>query len=125
MANPEFIRLPKTGERCPHTGLSRTELNCLILPNAKNGHRPPVASVCLRKRGALRGTRLIIFDSLISYLHSLSTRQATAPRDDQRTALVHKWRSFRRERVRHPAQPPPEFRTDWDYLPDSADDPAA
>ncbi len=65
MANPEFIRLPKTGERCPHTGLSRTELNCLILPNAKNGHRPPVASVCLRKRGAQRGTRLIIFDSLI------------------------------------------------------------
>lgn len=90
MANPEFIRLPKTGERCPHTGLSRTELNCLILPNAKNGHRPPVASVCLRKRGALRGTRLIIFDSLISYLHSLSAK----PQSRKDADVLCRWRKL-------------------------------
>lgn len=71
MDKPEFIRLPKTGERCPYTGLSRTELNGLVLEDKKTGKRPPVASVSLRKRGAVRGTRLINFDSLIGYLHSL------------------------------------------------------
>lgn len=86
MNKPEFIRLPKTGQRCPHTGLSRTELNNLILPNAQNGRRPPVASVCLRKRGAVRGTRLIVFDSLIGHLHALAERHDTAANPAGRAA---------------------------------------
>ena len=65
---PEFIRLPQPGKRCPYTGLSRSGLNNLILPCALNGHRPPVRSVCLRPRGAVRGTRLICYDSLMGYL---------------------------------------------------------
>ena len=67
---PEFIRLPKPGTRCPFTGLSRSGLNNLILPTEVNGHKPPVRSVCLRNRGAMRGTRLIVFDSLIQHLRS-------------------------------------------------------
>lgn len=66
---PEFIRLPRPGTRCPYTGLTRSGLNNLILPCALNGHRPPVRSVCLRQRGAVRGTRLINYDSLLSYLY--------------------------------------------------------
>ena len=68
---PEFIRLPKAGTLCPRSGLSRTGLNLLILPCAANNFRPPVRSVSLRKPGQLRGTRLIVFDSLMTYLHGL------------------------------------------------------
>ena len=66
---PEFIRLPKGG-LCPFTGLSRSKLNQLILPCEQNDHKPPVKSVCLRQRGATKGTRLVAFDSLLKYLHS-------------------------------------------------------
>jgi len=64
---PEWIRLPKPAHQCPHSGLSRSKLNELIL-----GPKPPVRSVCLRKRGQVRGTRLISYDSLMAYLNSLS-----------------------------------------------------
>lgn len=66
---PEFIRLPRSGEREPITGLSRSTLNKLILPNQGNCFKPQVKSVCLRKRGAVRGTRLISRDSLINFLY--------------------------------------------------------
>ena len=66
---PEFVRLPKSGSRCPHTGLSRSKLNQLVLPCKENDFKPPVESKVLRSRGTIRGTRLIVFDSLINYLH--------------------------------------------------------
>lgn len=65
---PEFIRLPKPGQLCPWTGLSRSKMNELILPCPANGGKPPVKSVSLRKKGSLRGTRLVFYESLISYL---------------------------------------------------------
>ncbi len=68
---PEFIRLPKSGTRCLHTGLSRSKLNQLVLPCKENDFKPPVESKVLRSRGTIRGTRLIVFDSLINYLRQL------------------------------------------------------
>jgi hypothetical protein len=68
---PEYIRLPKPGKRCRLTGLSRTTLAELAVPSEMNGYKPPVKSVLIRKRGSLRGIRLINFDSLLDYLHSL------------------------------------------------------
>ena len=65
---PEFLRLPKPGRLCQLTGLSRSYLNALVLPTESNGHRPPVKSVCLRKKGAKTGVRLICVDSLRAYL---------------------------------------------------------
>jgi len=65
---PEFIRLPKGG-LCPYTGLSRSKLNQLILPCEQNDWKPPVKSVCLRQRGAVKGTRLILLESLLDYLY--------------------------------------------------------
>ncbi len=65
---PEFIRLPKPGQQCPWTGLSRSKMNELVLPCATNGWNPPVKSVSLRKRGSVRGTRLVAYESLISFL---------------------------------------------------------
>ena len=46
-------------------------MNELVLASAGNGHRPPVVSVVLKKRHAVRGIRLINRDSLITYLASL------------------------------------------------------
>jgi hypothetical protein len=69
--HPEFIRLPKPRTLCAWTGLSRSELNELILPSPLNGFRPPVRSVSLRNRGQIRAVRLVDFDSLMAYLRSL------------------------------------------------------
>jgi hypothetical protein len=68
---PEFVRLPKGGTRCPHTGLSRSKLNQLVLPCKENDYKPPVESKSVRNRGSIRGTRLIVFDSLMEYLNGL------------------------------------------------------
>lgn len=67
---PEFIRLPKSGLRCPWTGLSRSALYELILPA-----QAPVKSVVLKRRGAKRGQRLICVSSLFSYLHAQGVAQ--------------------------------------------------
>jgi hypothetical protein len=63
---PEFFRLPKPPLHCPFSGLSRSALNALIL-----GPNPAVRSVVIKKRGAVRGIRLIDYDSLMGYLHQL------------------------------------------------------
>ena len=65
---PRYIRLPKAGENCPITGLSRAKMNELILPNARNNHRPPVISKSLRQPHQARGVRLILLESLLAYL---------------------------------------------------------
>jgi hypothetical protein len=67
---PEFSRLPRSGERCPFTGLSRSGLNSLILPCPANNFHPPVRSVSLRKRGQIKGVRLIVFQSLMDFLYA-------------------------------------------------------
>lgn len=65
---PEFIRLPKGGEKCPVTGLPRTTLIDL-LEDAGDKVR-----VCyLRKRGAASGIKLIPRQQLIDYIYSLPT----------------------------------------------------
>ena len=69
----EFIRLPKCGNKCPYTGLSRSCLNSLILANAENGFNAPVRSVVLRKTGRNRGIRLIDFASLCKHLNSMTS----------------------------------------------------
>ncbi len=65
---PVYVRLPKPGEKCPITGLSRAKLNELILPNERNGFRPPVVSRSLRQKGAQRGIRPVLLESLMAYL---------------------------------------------------------
>ena len=69
---PEFIRLPKNGSHCPYTGLSRTSLNELILPNKKNHSKPQVKSFSLKKKHQLRGIRLISYSSLVDYLSTFA-----------------------------------------------------
>jgi hypothetical protein len=72
---PEFIRLPKPGTLCPWTGLSRSKMNELVLPNQTNAFKPHVRSFSLRNRGQIKAVRLIVLDSLLSYLRSLLEQQ--------------------------------------------------
>ena len=67
---PEFTRLPRVGERCLWTGMSRGAINDLIL-----GTNPPVRSVSFCKEGASRGIRLVHLPSLLAYLHDLMAKQ--------------------------------------------------
>jgi len=67
---PVYTRIPPVGGRCPITGMSRTNMLRLIYPCAENGHKPPVRSFALKKKGAFRGTRLISVESLIAYIES-------------------------------------------------------
>ncbi len=73
---PVTIRLPAAGKRCPYTGLSRSTLNNLILPCPLNGFKPPVRSVSLKRASAVRGVRLISYESLMSYLTRFSSAEA-------------------------------------------------
>jgi hypothetical protein len=72
----EFLRLPKSRQRCPHTGLTRSFLNALILPCPANNFHPPVKSYCLRQRGAKTGCRIISYQSLRNYIFAHEDVQA-------------------------------------------------
>jgi len=75
---PEYTRIPPIGGRCPITGLSRSGMIKAVYPCAENGHKPPVRSIALKKKGAFRGTRLISVESLIAYIesHGVSGKEA-------------------------------------------------
>jgi hypothetical protein len=61
---PETIRLPRPGQLCPYSGLTRSALNMLILPGLWNDFKPPVKSYVLRQKGARTGIRLVSWSSL-------------------------------------------------------------
>lgn len=67
---PEWIRLPRAGQREVYSSLSRAKLNQLILPTAGCPY-PPVRSISLRQPHQSRGVRLIHLPSLLGYLSSL------------------------------------------------------
>ena len=58
----EFFRLPAPGKRDPHFGLSRG----WYYKAAGSGE---IKMVALRQRGALRGVRLVVYDSVCAYIH--------------------------------------------------------
>lgn len=72
---PEWIRLPRVGAADPISGLRRSTLNELVLPNMANGYKPPVKSISLRKPGCKRGCRLIHLASLLDYLNRHAERE--------------------------------------------------
>ena len=88
---PEFIRLPKPGQLCPWTGLSRSKMNELILPCAANDGKPPVQSVSLRNKGSLRGTRLVVYESLISFLKTKLNENENAAKTGDAMRRVSTW----------------------------------
>jgi len=66
-----WLRLPRPGERCPMSGLSRSTLVELVRPCDRNGFAPPVEAKHLRRKGTQRGVVLINRASLQEYLSGL------------------------------------------------------
>ena len=81
--HPEWLRLPQPGQRCRFTGLSRSTLNELCIDSPVNGYSAPVKSIVLKKRGAMRGIRLISYDSLMAHLESLVDKNEDPPAKDK------------------------------------------
>ena len=52
-------------------------MNALIL-----GANPPVKSVSLKKRYAVRGTRLVHLGSLLEYIEAMASSQGNQPRNE-------------------------------------------
>jgi hypothetical protein len=65
---PRFVRLPRSGELCPFTGLSRTQIYLLC----KSGK---VKSHSLKRRGTCRGVRLIDFASLVAAIEEFASAE--------------------------------------------------
>ena len=57
----EFFRLPAPGKRDPHFGLSRGWYY-------KAAALGEIKMVAVRQRGALRGVRLVVYDSVTDYI---------------------------------------------------------
>jgi hypothetical protein len=70
---PEFIRLPRNGERCPYSSLTRTAMDQLVRPQAFNDFNPPVESRIVRSGQGRRGSVFISYRSLMAYLSSQPT----------------------------------------------------
>jgi len=57
----EFFRLPAPGKRDPHFGLSRGWYY-------KAAALGEIKMVAVRQRNALRGVRLVVYDSVVEYI---------------------------------------------------------
>ena len=66
--NERWIRLPKPGEVCPHTGLKRGAMLNLIKARA-------IKAVSLRQPGRKRGNRMVWLPSVLEYFETLCERQ--------------------------------------------------
>jgi hypothetical protein len=67
----EFFRLPAPGKRDPHFGLSRGWYY-------KAAALGEIRMIAVRQRGALRGVRLVVYDSVADYIWR-SARTAAGP----------------------------------------------
>ena len=74
---PRYVPMPSGTETERYSGLKRGRLNTLILPCEANGYRPPVKSISLKPPGALKGKRLIVLASLLSFLAKLENEQTS------------------------------------------------
>lgn len=82
---PEYIRMPRTKERDPLFGLTRTQLYELVLPSVANDWSPPVRSAVIRRPGAKNGVRLVHVGSLRAYVeqHLEPVRKPSTTNDGQ------------------------------------------
>lgn len=69
----EVFRLPQPGKRDPHFGLSRAWYY-------KAATLGEIRMIAVRQRGALRGVRLVVYDSVADYIRRAG-EEATASRE--------------------------------------------
>jgi hypothetical protein len=67
----EFFRLPAPGKRDPHFGLSRS----WYYKAAGSGE---IKLIAVRQRGALRGVRLVVYDSVADYIRRAAQAESNA-----------------------------------------------
>ena len=67
----EFFRLPQPGKRDPHFGLSRAWYY-------KAATLGEIRMIAVRQRGALRGVRLVVYNSVADYIRR-SAQTGAAP----------------------------------------------
>ncbi len=61
---PVFVRLPKTGNLCPHSGLSRSVMYQLC-------REGKIVSRVLKRSNGTRGCRLVSYQSLVQFLKTV------------------------------------------------------
>ncbi|MBE2212688.1 MAG: hypothetical protein IAE82_02375 [Opitutaceae bacterium] len=61
----EFFRIPAPGKRDPHFGLSRAWYY-------QAAARGEIKTVAIRRRGTIRGVRLVVYDSVRDYIRRSS-----------------------------------------------------
>ena len=86
-----FMRLPKIGDRCPHTGLSRTTLTCIL----KSGN---VRSHTVQLPGRSRGCRVIDVQSLLDYIGSCRINPPKIMKGDR---MLENKKSYRKNLKKH------------------------
>ena len=67
----EFFRLPAPGKRDPYFGLSRGWYY-------KAAALGEIKMISIRQRNALRGVRLVVYDSVLGYIGRSSVTEASA-----------------------------------------------
>jgi hypothetical protein len=75
--HPVYIRMPRCGNACPYSSLSRSAIDLLVRPQPKNEFKPPVRSKIFRAEGKGKGIRLVEYASLMAYLGRLPITQNT------------------------------------------------
>jgi hypothetical protein len=65
---PAYIRLPRPGNQCPHTGLSRTAIYGFL----KKGL---LKSRVIKQPGCRRGIRLVEYESLIAAIETVGVAE--------------------------------------------------
>lgn len=78
----QWIRLPRPGNRCPLTGLSRSTLAELVRPCERNDYAPPVESRLLKRKHAARGVLLINRASLLAFIEGQPAPTRAEASDD-------------------------------------------
>jgi hypothetical protein len=76
---PYSFRLPRPGTVDPYFGGARTFWNESCLACEANEFKPPVRSIVVRKKGASRGIRFILFESAKAYFEKLALPQTESP----------------------------------------------
>lgn len=74
------FRIPRPKEVDPFFGGTRTFWLQLVLRTKGNGFKPEVESVVIKKPGASRGMRFVVFESAAAYFQKLrATQQDHSP----------------------------------------------
>lgn len=103
---PPFIRLPKPGERCPFTSLSRGAFYELVAPSERNRFRPAVRATYRKaRRLARRGIWIVPSANLFRHLLALEADSVERFVEDSQARTVRLAEKRAEPQAGHPAAP--------------------